>query len=59
MVSIICRVFEFTFKLAGVLIVTGTLYTVIHDLRAHAWNSKSRGLISMSKINLQLVGTSK
>jgi hypothetical protein len=56
MISIICRVFEFTFKLVSVLIVTGTLYTVIHDLRSHAWNSRNRGLTSMLKINEQLVG---
>lgn len=59
MIAIICRVFEFVFKLVAVLIVTGTLYTVIHDMRAHAWKSKNRGLTSMLKINEQLVGKSK
>lgn len=59
MMAIICRVFEFVFKLVTVLVVTGTLYTVIHDLQSHAWNSKNRGLTSMLKINEQLVGTKR
>lgn len=59
MIAIVCRVFEFVFKLVAVLIVTGTLYSVIRDLRAHAWESKNRGLTSMLKINEQLVGKSK
>lgn len=59
MLAIISRVFEAVFKLVGLLIVTGTLYTVIHDLRSHARENKKQGLTSMLKINEQLVGKAK
>ena len=56
MVGIIYKFFEITFRLVGILLLTGLLVSVLLDLQKKAFNSKSVGLTSMLKINEQLVG---
>ena len=57
MENVIFRVFEVAFKTVGMLLLVGLMTTVLTDLQRRAFDSKKVGLISMSQINHQLVGT--
>ena len=59
MESYIIKVFEALFKTVGVLLVCGLMGSVLGDLQARAFNSKRVGLVSMLKVNQQLVGKTK
>lgn len=59
METIIFRAFSVLFKIAGILMVAGTLVCVLTDIQKKAFNSRKVGLVSMLKINEQLVGKTK
>ena len=59
MESIIFKIFQTVFRSVGILILTGTLVSVVADLQKLAFNSKKVGLTSMLKVNEQLVGKAK
>ena len=59
METIIFRAFSVLFKMAGILMVAGTLVCVLTDIQKKAFNSRKVGLVSMLKINEQLVGKTK
>lgn len=59
MEAFIVKTFEALFKLVGVLLVCGLMGSVLSDLQTRAFNSKRVGLVSMLKVNQQLVGKTK
>lgn len=59
MESYVVKVFEALFKAMGVLLVCGLMGSVLGDLQARALNSKRVGIVSMLKVNQQLVGKTK
>lgn len=59
MEAFIVKAFEVLFKAVGVLLVCGLMGNVLSDLQARAFNSKRVGLVSMLKVNQQLVGKTK
>lgn len=56
METIIFNVFRTIFRLVGILILTGTLTNVLCDLQKRAFDSRRTGLVSLLKVNQQLVG---
>lgn len=59
MVGIIFKFFEITFRLVGILLLTGLLVSVLTNVQQRAFDSKQAGLTSMLKINEQLVGKAR
>ena len=56
MEGVIFKICSTVFELALALIFWGVIGTALMDIQAKAFNSKSVGLVSMLKINQQLVG---
>ncbi len=56
MESLIFNLFGRLFKFVGVLIVGGVMVFALMDIQKRAFDSKSTGLISMLRVNQQLVG---
>lgn len=56
MESYVVKVFGVLFQAVGVLLVCGLMASVLTDLQTRAFNSKRVGLVSMLKVNQQLVG---
>lgn len=56
MEGIVFKVFENAFKIVSYLVLAGCLVSVGADIQRLAFNSKTKGLTSMLKINQQLVG---
>lgn len=56
MEAFLVKTFEVIFKAVGVLLVFGLMGNVLSDLQTRAFNSKRVGLVSMLKVNQQLVG---
>lgn len=59
MEAVVFKLFGVLFKLVGILIVGGTIVTALVDLQRNAFESKRVGLISMLKVNQQLVGKTR
>lgn len=56
MESVIFRTFDLFFKSIGVLAGAGLILAALADMQKHAFESKKRGLVSMSRVNQKLVG---
>lgn len=54
--TIVFRIFGIIFRTVGVLLVTGTIATVLGDLQIRAFHSQHMGLVSLVSVNRQLVG---
>lgn len=59
MEAIVFKVFGVLFRVVGILIVTGTIATVLGDLQVRAFRSQHIGLVSLLSINQQLVGKTR
>ena len=59
MESLIVKIFQVVFKLVVTLMISGTLVTALMDLQKVAFQSRRTGLLSMLKVNQQLVGKIK
>ena len=59
MEGVVFKVFQSLFRIAVILMVGGTLVSVLADVQKKAFVNKKIGLISMLKINQQLVGKTK
>lgn len=59
MESLTFRYFSVLFDIVRLLVIAGVLVSVLVDIQDRAFESKSRGLTSMLKVNQQLVGQSK
>ena len=59
MESLTFRYFTVLFDIIRLLVIAGVLVSVLVDIQGRAFESKSRGLTSMLKVNQQLVGQSK
>jgi hypothetical protein len=59
MEAIVFKMFGVLFRVVGVLHVTGTIASALVDLQKHAYNSQRLGLVSMLRVNQQLVGKTK
>jgi hypothetical protein len=56
MEAFVVKTFEVLFKAVGILLVCGLMGNVLSDLQTRAFKSKRVGLVSMLKVNQQLVG---
>ncbi len=56
METLIFKFFGVLFRLVGILLLTGAMVSVLSDLQKKAFHSKQVGLVSLLKINQQLVG---
>lgn len=59
MEGIIFKGFQFLFKFVVVLLIAGTFASVLTDIQKKAFENKKIGLVSLLKINQQLVGKTK
>ena len=59
MATFIFRLFGALFEWIGFLIITGSLISALIDIQSRAFDHKHTGLVSMLKINQQLVGKTK
>ena len=59
MEGIVFKGFQFLFKFAVTLAIAGTLASVLTDIQKKAFENKKIGLVSLLKINQQLVGKTK
>ena len=59
MEGIIFKGFQFLFRFVVVLLVAGTFVSVLTDIQKKAFENKKIGLVSLLKINQQLVGKTK
>lgn len=56
MEAIIFNLFGVLFRMIGLLILGGILVAVLTDIQRKAFDNKHTGLVSMLKVNHQLVG---
>ena len=59
MEGIVFKAFQFLFRFVVVLLVAGTFVSVLTDIQKKAFENKKIGLVSLLKINQQLVGKTK
>ncbi len=59
MESVVFRSFTVLFGAIRILIISGFLVSVLTDLQGRALDSTRKGLVSMRKVNQQLVGSSQ
>jgi hypothetical protein len=59
METIIFKAFGTLFRFVGFLLLTGTIVAALSDLQERAFVSHRTGLVSMLKVNQQLVGKTK
>lgn len=57
--NIIFKSFQFLFRFVAVMLVAGTFVSTLTDIQKKAFHNKKIGLVSMLKINQQLVGKTK
>ncbi|MFZ4402814.1 MAG: hypothetical protein ACOYOK_01820 [Pseudobdellovibrionaceae bacterium] len=59
MEELVSKIIQTVFKLVITLMIGGTLASAMIDIKKKAFHSTRTGLISMRKINEQLVGKTK
>lgn len=56
METLVLKAFTIIFRAVGIMLLMGTLVSVLASFQKLAFESKRRGLVSLSNINMQLVG---
>lgn len=59
MEALVFKVFSTLFETAKFLLVAGLIAAVLLDIQQKAFSSKTTGLVSLLKVNQQLVGKTK